>query len=89
MQDKVGNYFADRIKTYLEKEEEIKAILQEVPASEDIYNMLDLVKLDTKEFYSLYGKKKINDAVAFAKDLKDRYTVLWLNYDLFGLEENN
>ena len=32
------------------------------------------------------GKKKINDAVAYAKDLKDRYTVLWLNYDLFGDE---
>ena len=32
----------------------------------------------------MYGAEKINDAVWYAKDLKDRYTVLWLNYDLFG-----
>jgi glycerol-1-phosphate dehydrogenase [NAD(P)+] len=84
LQDKVGNYSADRIKTYLEKEEEIKAILEEVPASEDIYDMLDLVGLDVDEFYALYGKEKIKDAITYSKDLKDRYTVLWLNYDLFG-----
>ena len=23
-------------------------------------------------------------AIHYAKDLKDRYTVLWMNYDLFG-----
>ena len=86
MQDKVGNYSADRINTYLEKEEEIKAILEEVPASEDIYDMLQLVELDVKEFYALYGKEKIKDAILYSKDLKDRYTVLWLNYDLFGNE---
>ena len=86
LQDKVGNYSADRINIYLEKEEEIKTILNEVPSSEKIYEMLCLVGLDINEFYSLYGNKKINDAVLFAKDLKDRYTVLWLNYDLFGNE---
>jgi hypothetical protein len=42
------------------------------------------VGLDTEEFYKLYGKEKINDAILYAKDLKDRYTVLWLNYDLYG-----
>ena len=86
LQDKVGNYSADRLNIYLEKEDEIKRILEEVPSYEDIYDMLDLVGLNENEFYSLYGEKKINDAVAFAKDLKDRYTVLWLNYDLFGYE---
>jgi hypothetical protein len=30
----------------------------------------------------LYGEEKIKDAIKYAKDLKDRYTVLWLNYDL-------
>ena len=87
LQDKVGNYKANRLNIYLEKEQEIKAILDEVPSYEDIFDMLDLVGLNINEFYSLYGKKKINDAVLYAKDLKDRYTVLWLNYDLFG-EEN-
>ena len=31
-----------------------------------------------KEFVNLYGEAKIKDAVHYAKDLKDRYTVLWL-----------
>ena len=46
--------------------------------------MLSLADLDINEFYDLYGKQRINDAVIYAKDLKDRYTVLWLNYDFFG-----
>ena len=81
LQDKVGNYKADRLNIYLENEKEIKEILEEVPAFEDIYDMLDLVGLDINEFYNLYGEKKINDAILYAKDLKDRYTVLWLYYD--------
>jgi hypothetical protein len=44
--------------------------------------MLEKVKMDISEFYSLYGEGKIKDAIKYAKDLKDRYTVLWLNYDL-------
>lgn len=40
------------------------------------------MKMD--EFYSLYSAKKIADAKLYAKELKDRYTVLWLYYDLFG-----
>ena len=31
----------------------------------------------------LYGKEKIADALLYAKDLKDRYTILWLNYFYF------
>ena len=44
--------------------------------------MLSLVGLDIKEFIDLYGKEKIENAIYYAKDLKDRYTVLWLNYDI-------
>ena len=86
LQEKVGNYANNRINTYLEKETEIREILEEMPASEDIYDMLDLVGLDMNEFYSLYGKEKIEQAVLYAKDLKDRYTVLWINYDFYGDE---
>lgn len=87
LQDKVGNYANNRIDIYLEKESEIRAILEEMPASEDIYDMLDLVGLDVEEFYSLYGKEKIEKAILYAKDLKDRYTVLWINYDFYGEEK--
>ena len=37
-----------------------------------------------QEFHKLYSDKKIDDAIWYAKELKDRYTVLWLYYDLFG-----
>lgn len=84
LQNKIGNYKNDRSKIYKEKEAEIKNILAEVPTAEKIEKMLSLVELDMKEFYTLYSEKKISDAISYAKDLKDRYTVLWLYYDLIG-----
>ena len=53
-----------------------------MPSASEISNMLRLVELDINEFVELYGKEKILSAIRYAKDLKDRYTVLWLNYDL-------
>ena len=88
LQDKVGNYKKDRMAVYSAKESQIRKILSEMPSSAEIKRMLSLVGLDTEEFFALYGKRKINDAVLYAKDLKDRYTVLWLNYDLFGGESS-
>lgn len=84
LQEKVGNYTSNRLPVYLEKENEIKQILSEMPTANEIKNMLLLAEFDINEFYSLYGEEKIKNAVAYAKDLKDRYTVLWVNYDLFG-----
>ena len=81
LQEKVGNYAADRMPVYLQKEDEIRAILSEMPASGEIERMLSLVDLDMDAFYNLYGTEKIKNAVLYAKELKDRYTVLWLNYD--------
>ena len=84
LQDKIGNYAKDRTRTYLEKEEEIKALFSSVPTAKEIEEMLALVGLDIREYYDLYGKEKIQTAIKWAKDLKDRYTVLWLYFDLFG-----
>ncbi len=84
LQDKVGNYVKDRANIYLKYEDEIKKVLSECPTASQIEEMLKKVELDVREFYSLYGKEKIEKAVTYAKDLKDRYTVLWLNYDIFG-----
>ena len=83
LQKKVGNYAIDRIPTYLEKEAEIRAILAECPKACEIEEMLGRVGLDMGEFYKLYSEKKLLNAKKYAKDLKDRYTVLWMNYD-FG-----
>ena len=65
-------------------ENEIRSILAEMPKAREIEEMLSLVELDINDFYALYGQEKINNAILYAKDLKDRYTVLWLYYDLFG-----
>ena len=82
LQDKIGNYKRDRAPAYNEKWSEISEILSEMPSGEEIEKMLALAELDVSELYDTYGEKKINDAVLYAKDLKDRYTVLWLNYDM-------
>ena len=84
LQEKIGNYAKDRISVYKTKEKEIREVLSEMPTADEIIAMLSLVELDVSEFYKMYGIKKIDEAVHFAKDLKDRYTVLWLYYDLLG-----
>ncbi|MBE6960225.1 MAG: sn-glycerol-1-phosphate dehydrogenase [Ruminococcaceae bacterium] len=84
LQDKVGLYGKDMISIYKAKEAEIRAVLSEVPKASEIEAMLAAVGMDMAEFYKLYSKEKIDDAILYAKELKDRYTVLWLYYDLFG-----
>lgn len=87
LQDKVGNYSADRICVYKEKYNEILDILSEMPSAKEIEEILGYAGLDMTEFYGTYPADKVKDAVLYAKDLKDRYTVLWLYYDLFGGDE--
>ena len=84
LQEKARSYATDRMPIYLQKEAEIRNILSEMPSKEALIDMLSFVELDICEFYKLYGEKKIKDAISYAKDLKDRYTVLWMNYDFYG-----
>jgi len=83
LQERIGNY-NDKLSIYLEKEQEIKDILNECPTPEEIIKMLEKVDLNMQEFYEIYTNKQIENAILYSKELKDRYTVLWLNYDLFG-----
>jgi len=86
LQDKVGNYNRDQVSIYLEKEDELRSILAEMPKASEIENMLAAVGLSMTEFHKLYSDKKVEDAIWYAKELKDRYTVLWMHYDLYGGE---
>lgn len=86
LQDKLGTYERDLLPIYLQKEKEIKNILSECPSEIEVNSLIKAIKLDTGAFLSLYGEEKIRDAVRYAKDLKDRYTVLWLYYTLYGDE---
>ena len=87
LQERLGTYKRDRLSVYKERESEIRNILKEMPSESEIENMLALVGLNMKEYFDLYGKKKINNAIKYAKDLKDRYTVLWLAYDMGVADE--
>ncbi|MBR2432760.1 MAG: iron-containing alcohol dehydrogenase, partial [Clostridia bacterium] len=88
LQDRIGNYKKERCYVYLEKEKEIRAILRQMPTANEIKRMLSLVELDMAEFYTAYGEEKIKSAIRYAKDLKDRYTVLWVYYEMLGGKDN-
>ena len=84
LQDKVGLYEKDMVSVYKAKEEEIRGILAQMPTAEEIESMLAAVNMKMDAFYQLYSEEKIADAVLYAKELKDRYSVLWMYYHLFG-----
>ena len=80
LQEKCGHYAKDYLSIYREKWPELRAILSEVPSCEKIIGTLAKAGLDYSEFASFYGKEKIEDSKWFAKDLKDRYSVLWVYF---------
>ena len=82
LQNKLGWYEIDRLPTYQANWSEIKKVLSEVPTSERLIEYIESVGLDITEYERLYGEKKIQNALLYAKDLKDRYSVLWMYYDL-------
>jgi len=84
LQDKCGHYEKDYLSIYREKWPEIQAILAEVPGSGKIVETLAKAGLDYGEFEPFYGKDKIEDSKWFAKDLKDRYSVLWVYFLLMS-----
>ena len=49
--------------------------------------MLVQIGFDMDAFEQMYGKEKIQRGIWFGKDLKDRYSVLWLYGDLFLSDE--
>ncbi|MBQ8759366.1 MAG: hypothetical protein IJZ20_06710, partial [Clostridia bacterium] len=83
LQDKMGWYEKDDSEAVLGKWDEIKAVLSESPTADEFIEMISASGLDYSEFEKLYGKDKIYDAALYAKDLKDRYSVLWLYYGYF------
>ena len=86
LQDKVGLYSESeaRLLVYREKWREICALLREAPKFSEMQGLLSEVGMQYSSFKELYGDKKINDAYLYAKDLKDRYTLLWMYYDIFA-----
>ena len=82
LQEKMGWYREDRSAVHAQKWQEIREVLLEAPSSEQMTRYVKSIGLDAAQFEAMYGRAKIEDALKFGKDLKDRYSVLWLYYDL-------
>ena len=80
LQGKLGWYESADFENVCANWEGIREVLSEAPGEERMLEMVKSVGLDYAEFVALYGREKIDDAIVYAKDLKDRYSVLWLNY---------
>lgn len=83
LQQKLGLYSAGLEKVYREKWDGIIEILKDAPSSRKLCGILKTAGMDYADFEKFYGREVIDDAVLYAKDLKDRYTVLWLYFTLF------
>lgn len=79
LQKELGWIYDNKIFSYKEKWSEIRAILADSPTPEQVLEMLGSVELYINEFEKMYSEKKLIDGIRYAKDLKDRYTVLWLH----------
>ena len=79
-QDKLGWYHEDEVDEFvLTHTEGIRAILAEAPNEEEAREMVEAVGLSMRELYETYGEAHIEEAIRWAKDLKDRYSVLWVH----------
>jgi glycerol-1-phosphate dehydrogenase [NAD(P)+] len=82
-QDRLGWYHEDAVDEFvLTHAEGIRAILSEAPTEAEARRMVEAVGLSMEELYETYGHPHIDEAIRYAKDLKDRYSVLWV-YDLY------
>ena len=78
LQKRLGWILRDSKSLYRDKWARIREVLADSPTRDEVLGMLASVGLDIREFERLYSEEKRRDAVSYAKDLKDRYTVLWL-----------
>ena len=87
LQDRAGWYDRELSQQYQAHWDEVLNILRQCPSADEINRMLAAVGMDFSRLEQMYGEEKIRRGVWFAKDLKDRYSVLWLYYGLFFTEE--
>ncbi len=88
LQNRLGWYegIEARLEIYKSKWNEIRELLKSAPSYSEMIDLLNEVGMSYGNgFESFYGRKKIDDAYLYAKDLKDRYTVLWMYSDIFGM----
>ena len=84
LQREAGSYERDLRPVYTEKWEEILQILSKCPSAAECKRMMEAVGLRFGECEETYGWETIRHAMLYGKDLKNRYSVLWLYYALFS-----
>lgn len=82
LQSKVGFYDTDRLPAIIKKWSELKKVLEEVPNESEILSLLNAMDYRLDDYYNKYGPELIRDSIIYAKDVKDRYSVLWLLFDI-------
>ena len=87
LQRQAGRYDHPKHDFYAAHWDEVREILSACPTADEVRQMLLDVGFDLPLFEKHYGAEKIRRGVWFAKDLKDRYSVLWLYDDVFFSEE--
>lgn len=78
LQNSLGWHERDDEELVIPRWEALCDILREAPGEQQMLALVDRIGLDFAEFEALYGEEKLANAVKYAKDLKDRYSVLWL-----------
>ena len=82
LQDKVGLYNELDNQALASKWNEACQVLSDAPSAAVMEGFVDAIGLNMADFYAFYKESVLTDAVRYAKDLKDRFTVLWLAYAL-------
>ena len=88
LQNKMGWYEKDDFANVSSKWDAIVMLLAEAPTQAQMLDMVRRIGLNYQEFVDMYGMEKIENAIRYAKDLKDRYSVLWLAYQYCGRNTN-
>ena len=78
LQKKLGWIYEDKMPIYRERWGEIREILSDSPTPAQVLEMLGSVELSMSDFEKMYSETKRRDSLNYAKDLKDRYSVLLL-----------
>lgn len=82
LQEKTGFY--PEGKALPENWTQVKEILADAPGKQEMLELVGAIGLDHSEFTKLYGAQTIADGILYAKDLKNRYTCLWVWYHWFA-----
>ena len=89
LQTSSGSYERDLTPVYRERWPQIQKLLGECPSAGECRTMLTRAGYRPDGFVEMYGSQKIQAAMYYGKDLKNRYSVLWLYYDLFSRKKQS